>query len=56
MRLREALLPNEHTKDNGTEIYGVPHAGGLGTASIGGYAGVDAIWRQLAARFKQLSV
>lgn len=56
MRLREALQPTSHTTENGTEIYGVPHAGGLGLASYGGRLGVEPIWQQLAARFKQLNV
>jgi len=56
MRLREALQPNAHTYENGTEIYGVPHAGGLGLASYGGHTGVEPIWQQLAARFRQINV
>jgi restriction system protein len=55
MRLRDALRPNAHTTVEGTEIYGVPHAGGLGLAAYGGYAQVEPIWQQLAARFRQLN-
>ncbi|WP_213773579.1 hypothetical protein [Bradyrhizobium sp. dw_78] len=54
MKLRDALQPNSHTIEDGIEVYGVPHAGGLGLAAYGGYAKVDPIWQQLGARFKQL--
>jgi hypothetical protein len=40
------------TVDECTQIYGVPHAGGQGLAACGGYAKVDPIWQQLAARLK----
>ena len=52
--LREAIRSNAHVVENGTEIYGVPHPGGLGTATFGGRAGVDPIWERLAARFREL--
>jgi hypothetical protein len=55
MSLRDAIQPNVHTTEEGTEIYGVPHAGGLGLAAYGGYAKVDPIWQQLGARFRQLN-
>jgi hypothetical protein len=55
MLLREALKPDAHTTLNGTEICGVPHAGGLGLASYGGFAKVDPMWQALADRFKQLN-
>jgi hypothetical protein len=54
IRLRDAIKLNEYVVENETEIYGVPHAGGLGMASFGGRASVEHIWRQLATRFRQL--
>ncbi|KJC43695.1 hypothetical protein UP09_17110 [Bradyrhizobium sp. LTSP885] len=54
MLLREALQPNGHTKEHGVEIYGVPHAGGLGLAAYGGRVGVEPIWLRLADRYRQI--
>jgi hypothetical protein len=54
MKLRDALQPNSHTVEDGMEVYGVPHAGGLGLASYGGHSKVEPIWRELAVRFKHL--
>ena len=52
--LREVLRSNAYLVENGTEIHGVPHPGGLGTASFGGQAGVDPIWKRLSNRFREL--
>ena len=54
MHLRDAFQPKAHTVENDTEIYGVPHSGGLGFAAYKGHAVIEPIWQQLAVRFKQL--
>lgn len=54
LKLNEAHEPSAHTIYNGTEIYGVPHTGGLGHANSGGMERVDQIWAQLAARLIEL--
>lgn len=51
LRLKDAHAPSAHTIYNGTEIYGVPHTGGLGHANSGGMEKVSQIWATLAARF-----
>ncbi|OSI35335.1 hypothetical protein BST65_01060 [Bradyrhizobium canariense] len=51
LKLKEACVPSAHTIHNGTEIYGVPHTGGLGHANAGGMERVDRIWANLADRF-----
>ena len=55
LRLQEAWAPFAHTNYNGTEIYGVPHTGGLGHANAGGMEKVDQIWSGLATRFDELN-
>jgi uracil-DNA glycosylase len=55
LKLNEACVGSAHTTYNGTEIYGVPHTGGLGHANAGGMEKVDQIWAELAARFVKLS-
>lgn len=54
LALREACEPTAHTIYNGTEIYGVPHTGGLGHAAAGGMENVDGIWSRLAQRYSEL--
>lgn len=54
LKLGEACVPSAHTTYNGTEIYGVPHTGGLGHANAGGMEKVDQTWSRLGARFAKL--
>jgi uracil-DNA glycosylase len=54
--IKSEALPTMMDDSTQTQIYGVPHAGGQGLAACGGYAKVDPIWQQLAARLKVLSV
>ncbi|SDJ99880.1 restriction system protein [Bradyrhizobium sp. Rc2d] len=54
LKLKEAHAPPAHTIYNGTEIYGVPHTGGLGHANAGGMERIDQIWSGLATRFDEL--
>ena len=54
LKLNEACIPSSHTLVNRTEIYGVPHTGGLGHANAGGMAKVDRVWATLAARFSRM--
>ncbi|MGY8666283.1 hypothetical protein Q3C01_28580 [Bradyrhizobium sp. UFLA05-109] len=54
LKLKDAYVPSAHTIYNGTEIYGVPHTGGLGHANSGGMEKVNQIWATLAARFADL--
>lgn len=54
LKLKEACVPSAHTIFNATEIYGVPHTGGLGHANAGGMERVDQIWSGLAARLAGL--
>jgi restriction system protein len=51
MALRDAWKPQPHTKVDGAEVYGVPHAGRWGTLNAGGSQRVDEIWASLARRF-----
>lgn len=53
-KLKDAYVPSAHTIYNGSEIYGVPHTGGLGHANAGGAEKVDQIWARLAARYVEL--
>lgn len=57
LKLSEACSPLAHSVDKGTgtEIYGVPHTGGLGHANAGGMERVDQIWSGLATRFDELN-
>jgi uracil-DNA glycosylase len=54
MKLQDAYVQSPHTTCGTTEIYGVPHTGGLGHANAGGMDKVDEIWAGLAARFEEL--
>ncbi|MCK1586937.1 uracil-DNA glycosylase family protein [Bradyrhizobium sp. 169] len=57
LKLSEACSPLAHSidKGTGTEIYGVPHTGGLGHANAGGMERVNQIWLGLATRFDELN-
>lgn len=55
LKLKDAHVPSAHTLCNGTEIYGVPHTGGLGHANAGGMERVDQVWSGLAKRFFYVS-
>lgn len=54
LQLKDAYVPSAHTIYHGSEIYGVPHTGGLGHANAGGMEKVDQIWAGLATRFDEL--
>jgi uracil-DNA glycosylase len=50
----EAYYPQYCIDHHGTEIYGVPHPGSLGTRNAGGKARVKEIWRILGDRLMEL--
>jgi uracil-DNA glycosylase len=52
MKLNAACGLEPHTVDDqtGTEIYGVPHTGGLGFATCGGMSNILPMWQALANR------
>lgn len=55
LRLQEACIPSAHTRMDRTELYGVPHTGSWGTRNAGGLLAVEAIWADLARRFRMLA-
>ncbi|OSI80340.1 hypothetical protein BSZ22_00970 [Bradyrhizobium canariense] len=57
LKLSDAWSSFGHSVDRctGTEIYGVPHTGGLGHANAGGMEKVNQVWGRLAVRFAELT-